>query len=89
VLEAVALVQARLGLDAVASLREELLPIAQVVWIEQDVYDGAFNTLLAARRRAVSLVDWVSFETMRRLGLRRAFAFDPHFAEQGFELLPR
>ena len=27
-------------------------------------------------------------ETMRRLELRRAFAFDRHFAEQGFELVP-
>lgn len=29
-----------------------------------------------------------SFEIMRRLRLRRAFAFDRHFAEQGFELVP-
>jgi len=89
VLEAVALVQARLGLEAVDSLRGELLPVVQVVWITEAVYEGAFTTLLAARRRAVSLVDWVSFETMRTLGLRRAFAFDAHFAEQGFELVPR
>lgn len=88
-LETVALVQARLGLDAVESLREEFLPVAQVVWIAEETSDSAFKTLLAARRRAVSLVDWVSFETMRSLGLRRAFAFDAHFAEQGFDLLPR
>ena len=88
VVEAVSLVQARLGLDAVAALRDELLPVAEVVWIGEDVYERAFNTLLGSRRRAVSLVDWVSFETMRRLGLRQAFAFDGHFAEQGFELIP-
>ena len=88
VLESVALVQARLGLDAVAGLRDELLPVAQVVWAGAEAYERAFDTLLAARRRAVSLVDWVSFDTMRRLGLRRAFAFDVHFAEQGFELVP-
>lgn len=87
-IEAVALVQARLGLEAVAGLRDELLPVTEVVWIGEEVYEGAFNTLLGARRRSVSLVDWVSFETMRRLGLRRAFAFDRHFAEQGFELVP-
>ena len=86
--EAVALVQARLGLKAVAALRDELLPVAEVIWIGEEVYEGAFNTLLGSRRRSVSLVDWVSFETMRRLELRRAFAFDRHFAEQGFELVP-
>jgi predicted nucleic acid-binding protein len=34
----------------------------------------------------VSFVDWVSFEVMRRRGLRRAFAFDPDFRAAGFEL---
>jgi len=35
----------------------------------------------------VSFVDRVSFEVMRRRALRRAFAFDEHFAEHGFELV--
>jgi uncharacterized protein len=43
--------------------------------------------VLAAARRNLSLVDCVSFELMRRLGIRRVFCFDPHFAEQGFELV--
>jgi predicted nucleic acid-binding protein len=29
----------------------------------------------------------VSFEVMRRAGMRAAFAFDPHFEEFGFEIL--
>ncbi|MEI6809693.1 MAG: hypothetical protein WCN95_13310, partial [bacterium] len=33
-------------------------------------------------------VDCVSFEVMRRLGLRNVFAFDNHFAEQGFLVRP-
>jgi len=32
-------------------------------------------------------VDCVSFELMRRLGLARAFCFDSHFDEQGFETI--
>ena len=39
-------------------------------------------------RRQLSLVDCASFDIMRRLGLRDVFAFDPHFAEQGFRCLP-
>jgi len=30
----------------------------------------------------------VSFEVMRRSRLTRAFAFDRHFAEQGFQQIP-
>ena len=44
--------------------------------------------LLAASRRKVSLVDCMSFEVMRRYGIRSAFAFDPHFSEQDFLLIP-
>jgi predicted nucleic acid-binding protein len=33
-------------------------------------------------------VDCVSFEVMRRLGIRRAFTLDEHFREQGFEVVP-
>jgi predicted nucleic acid-binding protein len=44
---------------------------------------------LAAPRRRVSLVDWASFELMRRRGIERAFAFDRDFSTQGFEIVPR
>ncbi len=36
----------------------------------------------------LSLVDWTSFEMMRDEHLTDAFAFDRHFAEQGFVLRP-
>ncbi len=35
-----------------------------------------------------SLVDAMSFATMERLHLTQAFAFDHHFAQYGFSLLP-
>ncbi|MDP2857839.1 MAG: VapC toxin family PIN domain ribonuclease, partial [Bacillota bacterium] len=44
--------------------------------------------LLTAGRRNLSLVDCVSFDVMRRLGMEKAFAFDAHFAEQGFQCMP-
>jgi predicted nucleic acid-binding protein len=33
-------------------------------------------------------VDTSAFLVMRRLAMRDAFAFDPHFAEQAFHCLP-
>jgi predicted nucleic acid-binding protein len=44
--------------------------------------------MLAAARRKVSLVDWVSFEVMRRTGIDVAFAFDDDFRAQGFRTVP-
>lgn len=35
-----------------------------------------------------SFVDCVSFVVMARLGCRKAFAFDAHFRQAGFETLP-
>ncbi len=39
-------------------------------------------------RRAISLVDQVSFVLMRRLHLDTAFAFDRDFDDEGFALYP-
>ncbi|MCJ7583021.1 MAG: hypothetical protein MUP98_21090 [Candidatus Aminicenantes bacterium] len=48
----------------------------------------AVSTHLIANRRSLSLVDCVSFEVMHRTGVRKAFAFDRHFKEYGYEIYP-
>ncbi len=88
VLEATALVQNRLGIAAVSLLHEEILPVIRQEWVDPPLHQRAVAALLAARRWDVSLVDYTSFELMRRSGLRTAFTFDRHFAEQGFEVVP-
>jgi predicted nucleic acid-binding protein len=40
--------------------------------------------LLAAATSDVSLVDWTSFELMRRKGIETALTFDDDFERQGF-----
>jgi predicted nucleic acid-binding protein len=82
------LLQRRLGLGAAATLESHVLPWVSVLWTDGALHAQAISGLLVARRRDLSLVDCVSFATMRRLGLRRAFTLDHHFAEQGFEVLP-
>lgn len=87
VLEVTALLQRRIGITALRSLEHDLRPAIDVLWVDQATHAAAMAALLASSRRGVSLVDWVSFEVMRHNLLRHAFAFDCHFAEQGFELL--
>jgi predicted nucleic acid-binding protein len=86
--ELTALLQRRLGVAAADALQTYVLPWVNVVWVDEILHAQAMSGLLAARRRDLSLADCSSFACMRRLGLRQAFAFDGHFAEQGFSLLP-
>ncbi len=86
--ETFALVQHRLGMEAVRALHEDILPLIRVEWVNSQSHGSSALALLTAGRRALSLVDCASFETMRRLGITTVFAFDRHFAEQGFNLIP-
>lgn len=87
-LETVALAQRRLGLGAVAMLLDDLLPVMEVLWIDRATHEEACARLLAAGERRVSLVDWISFTTMRRGRIEVALAFDDHFREHGFRTIP-
>ena len=83
--EMTALLQRRIGIEAVRRFQLDMLPVIDVEWIDQITHDRAMQTLLTANRRQLSLVDCASFDTMRRLGITIAFQFDQHFTEQGFE----
>ena len=82
--ETTALVQARLGMDAVRALFNDLLPVVTVVTVDAAHHTNAVATLLGVNRRDLSLVDCSSFAMMRQRGIAAAFAFDRHFAQQGF-----
>jgi len=86
--ETCALLQHRLGLDALRVFRGQVLPVLNVIWVDEEVDRAAWSALLTAGRRRLSLVDCVSFEVMRRAGIGTAFTLDPHFGEQGFTVVP-
>ena len=87
-IETTVLCQRRLGLAAVSTLTLDLLPAIRLLWVEDEAHATALSVLITANRRDLSLVDCVSFEVMRRLGIRQAFTLDEHFREQGFECVP-
>jgi predicted nucleic acid-binding protein len=82
--ETFALVQNRLGLDAVRTLQEDILPIITVEWVDEATHKAGVTSLLTAIRRSLSLVDCISFNIIRKLGIKKVFTYDPHFKEQGF-----
>lgn len=83
--EAVALAHARGGLDPVRRMRDEMYPLLTITWVDAELHRAALDATLAGSRH-VSLVDHTSFILMRRRNIRRAFSFDDHFAQAGFEL---
>jgi len=85
--ESLALIQRRLGMESVRVFQEDVLPLINIEWIDKAVHEAGISGLLTASRKKLSLVDCVSFEVMRNLGIRKVFAFDPHFEEQGFEVI--
>jgi len=87
VLESCALVRSRLGIGAMRSLFEEILPVVDIVFVDASLHRAAVTSCLA-NPDGPSLVDQVSFHVMRDRGVRQAFAFDEDFGRAGFETVP-
>lgn len=88
IVETSALVQRRLGREALREFHQDISPVLSIVEVDAAARDAAVAALLAALPTRTSLVDYVSFEVMRDRGIRRAFAFDPDFVSAGFETVP-
>ena len=86
--ETSALVLRRLGMEAVRVFEQDIFPILNLIWVTREIHAAAVSAHLMADRHALSLIDCVSFEVMRRTGLRKVFAFDRHFQDFGYEIYP-
>lgn len=86
--ETSALILRRFGMEAVHVFEKDIAPILRIMWVSKEIHSAAVSAHLMADRRSLSLVDCVSFEVMRRTGIRKAFAFDRHFQDYGYEIYP-
>lgn len=84
--ETFALIQNRLGLEAVGQFQEDVVPVLTVEFVTSEIHRLGIAALLAASRRNLSLVDCVGFEVMLDSGIKSAFTFDDHFRQYGFSL---
>jgi predicted nucleic acid-binding protein len=87
IVETIALVQNRLGMQAVNDFIQHIKPLLEIVWVTENIHQAAEAILLSRQQRRLSLVDCVSFVVMRELGISTAFANDQHFSSEGFSLL--
>lgn len=80
--ETYALLGRRMGLDAIRACRTDLAPLIEVVWVDRELHESGLDLLLDRRRRALSLVDAVSFLVIRQRQIQQVFAFDRHFDQE-------
>ncbi len=89
VIESHALIARRGGVEA--GLRFWDAFVAQghrLVWVDEELTrDAVERWVRRYQDKVLSLTDAVSFEVMRREGLRDAFAFDEDFVRVGFRLV--
>lgn len=89
VTEVTALLERRFGPDVCNAFVDDLLSSIAVFHGLEVVNIRAMAAFRAGRgRRRPSLTDCLSFETMREFELDTAFAFDEHFIEAGFVVVP-
>lgn len=86
-----ALLTGRVGVTRALELFDRAYtdPSCRVVHVDVELqHDAVDRWLRVCRDLPFSLCDAVSFEVMRREGLRQAFTLDRHFALAGFEIVP-
>jgi predicted nucleic acid-binding protein len=86
--ETLALVSRRLGRAAVERFLDGLLPVITVAVVDPSLHAEALADDREANSIHVSFVDRTSFAFMRTSRLDVAFAFDAHFSQAGFDLVP-
>ena len=84
--ETTALLQRRVGLEAVHDFQSKIMPLLDMIWVSSDWYTRAIQRLFALNNRNISLVDCLSFEIMESREITHAFTFDKHFPENGFTI---
>lgn len=86
--ESFALIQHRFGLAATRVFQEDVVPMLTIEWVDESIHWEGTMGVLTAGKKKISLVVCVSFDVIRRLGIKFVFTFDKHFKEQGFTCIP-
>lgn len=82
--ETLALLQRRIGLDPVHEFNAKIFPLLEVVWIDKQWYWKGIQRIFSHGNRGLSLVDCISFEIMESREISIVFGFDKHFSDYGF-----
>ncbi len=81
-----ALVQRRLGWDAVETFLNDLLPRCSMEFVDATLHEAAARRCRQVRERRFSLTDAASLELMNRRNMGQAIVQDEHFARANIVL---
>jgi len=81
-----AVIQSRLGWEAVEAFKDRLLSLCEIVWVDEGLHTLGEARCRQARERRLSLTDCVSMEVMRRRRVKDFIGEDAHFLREGFRV---
>ncbi|MCX6089259.1 MAG: PIN domain-containing protein [Candidatus Atribacteria bacterium] len=84
-IESCALIQKRLGVEALKTFIRDIQPLLYIDWVDEITFPPSTHILFNTNNQNLSLVDCSSFITMTRLKISTVFTFDAHFTQQGYE----
>jgi predicted nucleic acid-binding protein len=88
VAESIAVVRRRFGVDGAMALVDDILPLVEVLPVDQSAHASALARYRASLPSRTSFVDQVSFHVITRDRIEVAFALDADFAAAGLEVVP-
>jgi hypothetical protein len=88
--ETLTLIRIKLGHDAAVNFGKNIRKskIINVVHVTEEIEEHAWMIFVKYQDKDFSFTDCTSFEVMKKYGVKRAFTFDDHFKQIGFEINP-
>ena len=89
--EAMTLLRSRWGLSSATSFIDKIRSSSsvRVAWVDESLFEKSLEIFRKSEKRRWSFTDCTSFALMKQLSISNAFAFDEHFGEAGFAVLPQ
>jgi predicted nucleic acid-binding protein len=78
------LLQNKIGYEAARVWHRDILSIFKVLWIDENIYQKAYELWLTLGAIPISLVDCTSFVVMHHYNIEKVFCFQRHFKTHGF-----
>ena len=81
------LLQAKIGYEAAKVWHRDILGIFEVLWIDENIYQKAYELWLTLGIIPINLIDCTSFVAMHHHNIEKVFCFQTHFKTHGFHML--
>jgi predicted nucleic acid-binding protein len=85
--ETLRLLQKKIGFEAARLWYRDILDVFEILWIDADTHQRAYELWLNLAHSRISFVDCASFISMHQHQIQKVFCFNSYFTKRGFERL--